>query len=95
MKTYTRSIQGFNNGFIYKNYEAFLRDEDEICYIPELVSDKEVLTEEEARAVGYTRRQIEALCEPHNIDPEYIFEMIDWQSPEALIDEIVWNSMEE
>lgn len=87
MKTYERTYQGFNNGFIYKDYEAYLRG-DEVCYISEFATDKVVLTESEAREVGYTRFQLEELCSPYNIDTDFLFELLDWQSPEALIPEL-------
>lgn len=90
MKLYEREVQGNNLGFIYKDYEAYLKG-DEVCYISELVTDLAVLTEEEAREVGFTRFQLEALCEPYNLDTDYLFEMLDWQSPEVLIDEILSN----
>lgn len=90
MKLYEREVQGDNLGFIFKDYEAYLKG-DEVCYISEFATELSTLTEEEAREVGYTRFQLEALCEPYNLDPDYLFEMLDWQSPEVLIDELVSN----
>jgi hypothetical protein len=90
MKLYEREVQGDNLGFIFKDYEAYLKG-DEVCYISELATELSTLTEEEAREVGYTRFQLEALCEPYNLDTDYLFEMLDWQSPEVLIDEILSN----
>ena len=87
MKLYERNIQGFNNGFIFKSYEEYLKG-DQVCYINEFATDLEVLTEEEAREVGYTRFQLEELCAPYDIDTDYLFELLDWQSPESLIDEL-------
>ena len=88
MKKYERTYQGFNNGFIYKDYEAYLRG-DEVCYISEFATDKVRLTEQEAREVGYTRFQLEAICAPYDIDTDFMFELLDWQSPEAIIDELI------
>jgi hypothetical protein len=87
MKLYERSIQGFNGGYIYKSYEEYLKG-DQVCYIPEFATELDTLTEEEAREVGYTRFQLEELCAPYDIDTDYLFELLDWQSPETLIDEL-------
>ena len=90
MKIYERTVQGYNFGLIYKDYEAYLRG-NEICYISEFATDKDFLTEQEAREVGYTRFQLEELCAPYDIDTDYLFEVLDWQSPETLLDELVSN----
>lgn len=90
MKKYIREVQGFNFGFIYKDYEEYLKG-DTVCYIGEFATEKNVLTEEEANQVGYTRFQLEALCAPYGLDTDYLFETLDWQSPETLVDEMVTN----
>lgn len=94
MKLYEREVQGDNLGFIYKDYKAYLRG-DQVCYISEFATDQVLLTEEEAREVGFTRFQLEALCEPYNLDTDYLFELLDWQSPEVLIDELVSNQYDD
>lgn len=91
MKTYERTVQGYNKGFIYKDYEAYLIG-NEVCYISEYATDKVFLTEDEAREVGYTRFQLETLCAPHDIDTDYLFETLDWQSPETLLDEFTQDN---
>jgi hypothetical protein len=90
MKRYERTIQGFNNGIIFKDYEAYKKG-DEVCYISEFATDKTILTEQEARKVGFTRYQLEALCTPYGLDTDFVFELLDWQSPESLIPELIEN----
>ena len=42
---------------------------------------------------GYTRRDLEKICEGTGIDVTDLFDHLDWQSPETLVDE--WSSDEE
>ena len=87
MKLYKREVQGYNKGFIFKSFENY-QSGKEICYIPENTSDydfKEYLDE----SYGYTRKDFENLCKGTKIDPEYLFELVDWQQPETLLSEIL------
>jgi hypothetical protein len=90
MKRYERTIQGFNKGFIFKDYEAYVRG-NEVCYISEFATDLNVLNEQEALSVGFTRYQLEALCKPYDLDTDFLFELLDWQAPESLIPELIEN----
>ena len=89
MKLYKREVQGLNNGFIFKSFENY-QNGKEICYIPENASGydfKEFLDE----SYGYTRKDFEKLCEGTRIDPDYLFELVDWQFPQTLLDELLSN----
>lgn len=88
---YRRSIQGFNEGFIYKDYDAFVSGDD-ICYIPEYLGAvfNELYAEWVPRIFGYTRKDLEDICEDAGFNKEYaemLFEEIDWQHPETRISE--------
>lgn len=97
MKKYKREIQGHNNGFIFKSYDNFKKG-DEVCYIAEyayngsFVDDTSVFLDE---SFGYTRQDLEKLCEGTTIDVEYLFELLDWQSAETLLNELTSNEREE
>jgi len=88
----------FQQGYIYKNFEAFCEKTNEVCYIPEL-DDAEFYTE----GVGYTYQDFVNLAKEHfeelgvngipEILAEVLFEFCDWQHPETLLDE--WDNMGE
>jgi len=83
-------------GYIYKNYEAYENRTGEVCYIPEL-SD-----------TAYTHKDfINIVNDKYNEDKDFanflnqqniscekwadsLFELVDWQHPTALLDE--WES---
>ena len=91
MKTYKREVQGYNGGFIFKSYENFEKD-DEVCYIPEYAYNgkkRDDTSEFLDESFGYTRKDFQALCEGTKIDIDYLFELVDWQSPEALLNEML------
>lgn len=85
---YKREIQGYNRGFIYKNYEAFVSGIG-VCYIPEFFSGCKEGTE--WCDSGYTRKDFNDICEGTKIDADYLFETVDWQHPETLYDEFLDN----
>lgn len=65
----------WSQGWIFKDTEAFELSHSLPCYISEL-SDK-----------AYTRKDILALCDNQERIAEKIFYQLDWQTPEALLDE--------
>jgi hypothetical protein len=85
-----------NDGVIYKNRDAF-ETGNGVCYIPEFGFDNNdengsTFFEFYAKG-GYTRADIEALCEETNFDAEDFFEHLDWMYPETLMNE--WLDDEE
>lgn len=97
MQKYKREQQGDNKGFIFKSYDNFKKG-DEICYIAEyayngiIVDETSVFLDE---SFGYTRHDLEKLCEGTPIDVELLFDLLDWQSAETLLDELIHNEREE
>jgi len=63
-------------GFIYKNVEAF-NDKKDVCYIPEL------------NDIRYTYSDFLDISKGNINLAKIIFEMVDWQSPEILFNELV------
>jgi len=70
-------------GEIFKDEEAFEVGLDRVCYIPEL-SD-----------TTYTRRDFLNIADGHEGLARYLFEVVDWQTPEALFDEIGYLVLED
>ena len=67
----------YRQGWIFKDEEAFLHHPERVCYVPEL-SDE-----------GYTRQDFLAMCNGQEELAEFLFEMVDWQSPETLKSELL------
>lgn len=65
----------FRQGFIFKSYPAYEKD-NEVCYIPEL-SD-----------YLYTRQDFLDIANGNQKLADYLFENVDWQCPETLLDEL-------
>lgn len=64
----------YRQGYIYKNFQNFERKRG-VCYVPEL-SDKE-----------YTYDDFLALCGGNHTLAEFVFEIVDWQHPETVVEE--------
>lgn len=82
-------LEWSGQGYIYKNFEAFKNKTEEICYIPEYGVD-----EEDNIEVSYTYNDFIELAkgiETDEFTPEQIaislFETVDWQSVETLLNE--------
>ena len=73
---YEKTVQGFNKGFIYKNVDNYISGEG-VCYIPELFDTQ------------YTKEDLIRLCIEFGFegDEDALFDDIDWQSPETLLEE--------
>ena len=67
----------YRQGWIFKDEEAFRLHPEQVCYVPEL-SDE-----------GYTRQVFLAMCNGQEELAEFLFEMVDWQSPETLKSELL------
>ena len=67
----------YRQGWIFKDEEAFRLHPEQVCYVPEL-SDE-----------GYTRQDFLAMCNGQEELAEFLFEMVDWQSPETLKSELL------
>lgn len=67
----------YRQGWIFKDEEAFRLHPKQVCYVPEL-SDE-----------GYTRQDFLAMCNGQEELAEFLFEMVDWQSPETLKSELL------
>ena len=96
-----------DNGFCYKNEQAFKENPDDVCYIPEAYFEgiepaftegdkfsrdfKEFFSEDDIDTIN--RREIEEDCEGYvdcedeAIDPELLFQELDWMCPSTLINE--------
>ena len=66
----------YEQGYIFKDWDAFQNRPDDPCYVPEL-SDS-----------VYTRNSIVELCDGQEVIAEIIFDNIDWQHPESYFDEL-------
>lgn len=96
-------LEYYVQGFIYKDFEAFKTKTDEICYIPEYGVDDEDNIEGSYTYADFLRMATEWCKEDedcmdylkkegltfHDV-AENLFEMVDWQSPETVLEE--WNS---
>ena len=70
----------FEQGWIYKDWEAFRNHPDESCYVPEL-SDK-----------VYTAKDFLRICKGQEEFAEQLFGVVDWQHPDSLMDEWMRNN---
>lgn len=70
----------YGQGMIYKNWDNFVNHPDEVCYIPELSDNK------------YTRQDLIDLCGGNAKMAEIMFDELDWQHPESLLEDWKCNS---
>ena len=98
-------------GFVFKDEERFLNEHDKVCYVQEygLFDESNIKHElddddfyELTYGGGYTRKDFEKIVDTGDISQEEIdrratilFEMVDWQSPETLYDELEFEDFEE
>lgn len=74
----------YRQGWIFKDEDAFQDRPDDVCYIPELSDEK------------YTRNDILKILAGDEELAETMFEELDWQHPESLLEdwkangEIAW-----
>jgi hypothetical protein len=67
----------YGQGYIFKDDEAFYNHLDKVCYVPELHDG------------GYTRQDFLDLVNGRVDFAEELYFMVDWQSPETLLNEWV------
>ena len=65
----------YGQGFIFKDEEAFYTGLDKVCYIPELSDNT------------YTRQDFLDLMDGQEALAQSLFERVDWQHPETLLQE--------
>ena len=66
-------------GFVYKNSKAFYDKTDEVCYVPELRDEE------------YTYEDFMDIAKGDFNIAKYIFDRVDWQSPETLLSDEISN----
>lgn len=69
------SREFYEQGYIFKDEEAYVKDFDKVCYIPELSDDK------------YTHKDFLKICNNDEMEAREIFDTVNWQSPQSLYDE--------
>lgn len=74
---YIKEFSG--QGEFYMNFTVFENQTDEVCYIPEL-SD-----------THYTYSDFLRIAKGNKQLAKMIFEMVDWQSPEMVFNELLGN----
>lgn len=67
--------ENYQQGYIFKDEEAFLLHPEQVCYVPEL-SDN-----------AYTKQNFLDMCNGQEKFAEECFYAVDWQHPETWIDE--------
>lgn len=78
---YSISREYYRQGMIFKDEDAYRNRKDEPCYVPEL-SDS-----------VYTGNDILNICNGQQELADELFEELDWQHPETIMDE--WEREEE
>lgn len=74
-----------SNGTCMKDFEAFENKElEKVVYVPEY----NIVEYEETGTQGYTYAKMVEIAEEYDVDLDMLFEMLDWQSPETLANEI-------
>jgi hypothetical protein len=72
---YIKDFSG--QGWYYKDVDAFNNKTGEVCYIPELSDDH------------YSYADFIKISKENKIVLEYLFDTVDWQSPETLFNDLV------
>jgi hypothetical protein len=78
---------GFENN--YENSSSLFEFDAKECMASELEGNSYAATQ------GYTRADLETLCEEVGYDVEDLFDHLDWMAPETLIDEYEMYKEEE
>lgn len=79
---------GLAFGYIFKDKEAYEKDWDAICYVPEYAfDDAEVDDDGFAIVSGYTHNQLLDMCYGNREWCDYLFSMFMWAEPDTYMDE--------
>lgn len=70
----------YRQGLIFKDEEAYRCRPDAVCYVPEL-SD-----------ATYTAKDFLELCNGQQEFADELFDEVDWQHPESLLEDLMVNS---
>ena len=77
---------GVVSGCIYKDEEAYEKDWDAVCYIPEYAfQDQEVDEEGFSQMTGYTHNDLLAMCNGNREWCDYFFQSCLWAYPETYL----------
>lgn len=71
--------QEYEQGFVYKDFDAFKNKSDDVCYVPEMFDYQ------------YTYKDILYECLGNEKLSEEVFNTIDWQTPFAYINDLMLN----
>ena len=69
----------YRQGWVFKDEEAYRNHKDKPCYVPELLDEI------------YTGNDFLDLCKGQEDFADELFEEVDWQCPESLIEDWVIN----
>jgi len=72
-------------GYVFKDQEAYETSLDKICYIGEYGSIND----------GYTKQDILDIANGNEEQADIVFDMVDWQGIETLFDELEFSDFEE
>lgn len=73
------SREYYRQGYIFKDEEAYKTSLDKVCYIPELSN------------VTYTHQSFLDMCDNQEDLAADLFDRVDWQHPETLLEEDYMN----
>lgn len=79
-----------NEGYIYKDYNAFKNEPDKVCYIPEYADEVEIGEHSAVPADSedcYTKKKLLELCHGNKKLCEDLFSDLEWTYPETLLNE--------
>jgi len=76
----------YRQGRIYKDFNAFEERNENVCYIPELSDLKYTYNDFLRLAMEYLSENNELKSTPAEL-AKALFEAVDWQHPETLLDE--------
>lgn len=72
---YLINREHYRQGWVFKDEDAYRNRKDEPCYVPELDNSM------------YTGQDILDMCNSQQEFADELFEALDWQHPETLVDE--------
>ena len=82
-----------DEGYVYKDYDAFENHPDKVCYVPEYADEVEIGEFSGVPADSrncYTKTMLLALCEGNEELCGSLFESLDWSYPETKLED--WDN---